>query len=364
MDIWRSLEGLFRIYQQQITTAIMLAVLGWCLYWLYGYWQRNQELRREQAEQRAAAARQSQALRERQRAERLRAEEQRLEAIRRKAEQAAAERAKTEQAIVKQVHQEQEEMDRAINEWNALMQEEENQSREGEIAAARAAAVAIESKINEVDKALTEWEVDGIVRGDLKPAPRPTTAQSRETAFDKKAHAVREQLTLVARAVEKEVEDLEYVINKMQTGIDFLPIQVQETINRWKDGEIYRRSTLDDLKLKFRYQAYSIDDGLELLYMYEDWIIKQRQRLLKFIVALGTEPGKTESLLSAVERAERTEWTKNLDINMDVIASLKEIREIYQATVGMEQRLKDLDKVCRKRSEQIIHPQWEPKGTL
>ena len=367
MEIWVSLERLYSIYESEIGVAVGIAALLWAGYVLLKVMQRNKEKKREWqetksperlAELRAQARRQQQAQTDYQQAE-----AKRLAAIREKAERVRSEQVAAEAAAANRLRDQQEEMERAIAEWNDKIQSEEEQNKSAEMAAAKAAAVAIEEKINEVDKSLAEWQVQAMAKGEVQ-VPRSALLRSKDQSPDKTISVVKEQILLVSRSVAKEVEDLEYVINKMQTGIDFLPIQVQETISRWKEGEIYRRSTLDDLKLKFRYQAYSIDDGLELFYMYADWIVKQRQRILKFISVLGTEPGQEESILTTIERAEKAEWSKNLDINMDVIISLKEIRDIYQTTINMEHRLKDLEKACKKRSAQIIQPQWEPKGLL
>ena len=368
MDIWSSLERFFFIHKDELSLGIGAALLLWLGYILFKSLQRSKDKKRERMEIRS-----SERLTElRAKAQRLQQaqldyqqiEANRLAAIREHAERVRAEQAAAEAAAAKRLHDQQDDMDRAIAEWNAKIQSEEEQNKAAEIAVAKAAAAAIEEKINEVDQSLAEWQVQAITKGEVRAAPRSGSLQAQDHSINRKISVVKEQILLISRAVGKEVEDLEYVINKMQTGIDFLPIQVQQTISRWKEGEIYKRSTLDDLKLKFRYQAYSIDDGLELFYMYSDWIVKQRQRLLKFISALGTEPTEGESLIAVVERAERNEWSKNLDINMDIIASLKEIRDIYQITINMEHRLKDLEKACKKRSDQIIQPQWEPKGLL
>ena len=372
MEMWSSLERLFYIYEGELTLAVGIAVLLWAGYFLFKVVQRSKERKREWEETRSPerlAELRAQARRQQQlQTDYQQAEVKRLEAIRAEAERVRSEQATAEIAAAKRLRDQQEEMDRAIAEWNAKMQSEEEQNKTEEIAAAKAAAAAIEEKIQEVDESLAAWQIQALAKGEVRVTARSDLLQPRDSPSNKrismKSSVIKEQILLISRAMEKEVEDLEYVINKMQTGIDFLPIQVQETISRWKEGEIYRRSTLDDLKLRFRYQAYSIDDGLELFYVYSDWIVKQRQRLLKFISALGTEPGQEESLLAAVDRAEKAEWSKNLDINMDVIASLKEIRDIYQTTINMEHRLKDLETVCKKRSDQIIQPQWEPKGLL
>ena len=367
MDLWQSIYKLIQLYRDELTLVVILGVAFFIFYIVRGMMQQRRERQAELAERRSpealAALRQAQQHKKTQ-DEQIREDEQRLAAIREKAEKIRAQRAAAEKKAAERFSKQQGEMDRAIAEWSNRIQSEQEEIKVEGMAAAKAAAAEIDSKIEEIDRSLLEWEIETLTEEELRPAVQLPSIWTREKASDDKIRTVKEQVNLVSKSMEKEVEDLEYLINKIQTGVDFLPIQVQETINKWKDGEVYRRSTLDDLKLKFRYQAYSIDDGLELLYMYTDWIAKQRQRLRKFINVLGTETETEESIPAAVQRAEKEEWSKNLEMNMDVIGSLKEIRNIYQTTVNMEHRLKDLEKVCKKRSEQIISPRWEPKGSL
>lgn len=82
-----------------------------------------------------------------------------------------------------------------------------------------------------------------------------------------------------------------------------------------------RHSTFDDLKLKFRYKAYSIEDGYELLYRYHDWLGQQRRKLRVFIRLLGTPVDEKESIQAALERAEHHEHEKYLEMNVEVIFS-------------------------------------------
>ena len=53
-----------------------------------------------------------------------------------------------------------------------------------------------------------------------------------------------------------------------------------------------------------------------------------------------------------------------LEMDVDVIYALRDIREVLDKLVRVETILRDLDGVCRKRSEQIIAPEWEAKGSL
>jgi len=51
-------------------------------------------------------------------------------------------------------------------------------------------------------------------------------------------------------------------------------------------------------------------------------------------------------------------------MNVDVIFALNDVRVVLGKLIGMESILKELEIVCRKRSEQIIAPSWEAKGSL
>lgn len=175
---------------------------------------------------------------------------------------------------------------------------------------------------------------------------------------------VHEAIIAFGRTVEKESEDLDYIINKIDTGVDFVASQVQETIRQWKEGQVYQNSSLDDLKRKFRLDTFSIDDGWGVYYLYPNQIRNQRDKMLKFIKALGTEALKHETVPEVIERADQREWAKDLEMDMGVIFALQEIRRAYDITLHMESRLKILESACRRRSEQITAPSWEPKGIL
>lgn len=174
----------------------------------------------------------------------------------------------------------------------------------------------------------------------------------------------KQKIVAAVQAIEKEKEDLEYVITRLETGIDFVSMEVKETIDRWKKGQIHRRSTLEDLKRKFRLKTYSIDDGWELFFIYPDWLIKQREKLFEYVESLGAAVDRTENILAVIERAEKLEWKKNLDLDMDVIFLLKEVRKMHQIMLTMENRLAALEVACKKRSDQVIAPSWEPRGIL
>jgi hypothetical protein len=98
--------------------------------------------------------------------------------------------------------------------------------------------------------------------------------------------------------------------------------------------------------------------------MYNRWVVQQWQKLRLFIRLLGTEVELSESIQAAIERAERNEREKYLEMDMDVLLTLRDIRDILDKLIGMETILKELEVVCQRRSEQIIAPKWEAKGSL
>ena len=214
-----------------------------------------------------------------------------------------------------------------------------------------------------VEDAITEW-LDAEREGNRMAA---TVAAKPGKASQKtytRTEAIRQQVRTTAEKVEKEAQELEFIKNRIEAGVDFLPIEFKQTIDDWKAGRVFRTSTFDDLKLKFRYKAYSVEDGYELLYQYNEWMAQQREKLRVFIRLLGTEVNKGESIQAAIEQAERSERQKYLEMDVDVIFTLREVRTILDRLIGMETILKDLEMVCRKRSEQIITPSWEAKGSL
>jgi hypothetical protein len=315
--------------------------------------ERLQAARRAAAEQAAA----EQAAAEQAAAEKVaiaRAAAARLAARRAAADKAAAERAAIEKMALEQ----------AITEWAAAEQAEADRVSLRRTAEERREAEETEARMRAVEEAISEWlkaEREGerlaAVTIPGKP-PRKTSSSYSRTG------AIHQQVRLTTELVEKEAQELEFLKNRIQAGVDFLPIKVNLTIDQWKEGRIYRHNTFDDLKLKFRYQAYSIEDGYELLYLYHNWLAQQRQKLRVFIRLLGTDVEKSESIQAAIERAERHEREKYLEMDVDVIFTLHDIRAILEKLIGMEATLKELEGVCRKRAEQIIAPSWEAKGSL
>ena len=265
------------------------------------------------------------------------------------AEKAAAEKAAVEQAITEWAAAEQAEAER-VQVRRATEERRESEEREGRLRA--------------VEDAIAEWvevEREGSRLAAVSPPVPGKPTRSDQTAYTRIA-AIHQQVRSTAELVEKETQELDYVKNRIQAGVDFLPVEFQHTIDDWKAVKVLRRVTLDDIKLKFRYKAYSVEDGYELLYLYNEWLSQQRQKLRVFMRLLGTDVEKSDSIQAAIERAEQIEREKYLEMDVDVIFTLRDIREIVEKLFGMETLIKELEEVCRKRSNQIIAPSWEAKG--
>jgi hypothetical protein len=181
----------------------------------------------------------------------------------------------------------------------------------------------------------------------------------------KRVVVVKKQALQLGRDVDKEHDELDYIVNKISTTVDFIALRAQETIDDWKAGKAFRRSSLEDLKFKFRLDTFSVQDGWGLCYMYPEWIKRQRQKIVVLLSFLGTESAPDEGEINlAIDRAQRQEWANGLDMDMDVMLCLKEMRKVMAVTKTMERRLKELEAACRKRSDQILCPEWEPRGLL
>ena len=64
------------------------------------------------------------------------------------------------------------------------------------------------------------------------------------------------------------------------------------------------------------------------------------------------------------QEVQQNEREKYLEMDVDVIFTLHDIRDTLDKLFSMETLLKELEVVCRKRSAQIIAPVWEAKGSL
>ena len=289
---------------------------------------------------------------------------ERAVAARAAAERLAAKRTALEQAALERAAQDKAAVEQAITEWAAAEQAEAERAQLRKAAVERREAEEVEFRLRAVEEAIAEW-VDAEREGHrLAAATTPGKTKTPPKRTYTRTEAIHQQVRLNAEAVAKEIQELEYIKNRIEAGVDFLPIEFRQTVDDWKEGRVLRHSSFGDLKLKFRYKAYSVEDGYELLYMYKRWITQQWQKLRVFIRLLGTEVESSESIQAAIERAERNEREKYLEMDVDVIFALHEIRDILDKLIGMETLLKELEAVCRKRSEQIIAPEWEAKGSL
>ena len=277
------------------------------------------------------------------------------------AERSAAKRLVAEKAVAEKSAIEKAAVEQVIAEWAAADQAEAERVRQQRVSEERQKVEGDQERMRVVEEAIAEWveaERDG-----HRLAATTTRGKPTEKTYTR-TEALHQQVRSVAELVEKEIHDLEFIKNRIEADVDFLPIEFRQTIEDWKEGKVFRRSTFDDLKSKFRYKAYSIEDGYEMFYLYNGWLNQQQQKLRVFIRLLGTEIDPLESIQSAIERTESAEREKYLEMDVDVIFTLRDIRAILEKLIGMETVLKELESVCRKRSEQIIAPPWEARGSL
>ncbi|MGB2680677.1 MAG: hypothetical protein WBE39_05135, partial [Candidatus Competibacter sp.] len=251
--------------------------------------------------------------------------------------------------------------EQAITEWAAAEQAESERVQLHRAHTDQRESEQTEARMQAVEEAIAEWLVAEQASHHLSAVAAPAAGPKKGYT---RTEAILQQIHLTAERVDKEAQDLDFFKNRIETGVDFLPLEFKQTIDEWKKGQLLRHSTFDDLKLKFRYKAYSIEDGYELLYRYNDWLGQQRQKLRVFIRLLGGPVDEKESIQAAIERAEQHEREKYLEMNVDVIFALNDVRVVLGKLIGMESILKELEIVCRKRSEQIIAPSWEAKGSL
>jgi hypothetical protein len=177
----------------------------------------------------------------------------------------------------------------------------------------------------------------------------------------KRTAVLKKQVQLMSQEAEREYEDLEYIVHRITTSLDFIATCAQETIDKWKTGEVLKHNSLEDLKFKFRLDSFSVDDGWRLYFTYPDWIRRQREKILVLIGFMGTEPRESEDIDATITRAEQAEWAKGFAMDMDVIWALKDMRRVLQITHAMEPKLRDLEVACKNRSTQILMPGWEPR---
>jgi hypothetical protein len=337
---------------------VAVALLGLvAIFWLILYLLRR---RRETQEFRKIAAQRKAALQAAaEKAAREKTMQATIAAIQAEAEQLALRRAAQERAVAERAAAEQAATELAIAEWIAVEEAESLRriAEQSEQEKCEAEQTKIQHRV--MDQYIAEWAA-ALQKG-LDPAPTPHPLAPSPVTKES-ADIFKTQVLDLTQRVKKEADELEFIINEIQTHVDFLPIEVQETIDKWKKGEAYRYNTFEDLKLKFRYKAYSIRDGWDMLYRYSNWLARQRQTLLDLLNQLGLIGTPSESIMARINSVEKAEWDKYPEMNMDIIFTLKEMRDIVETLKNMASRLKDLETTCKKRSEQIIRPPWDPKG--
>ena len=276
------------------------------------------------------------------------------------ADRLAARRANLEKVAMEKAVMERAAIEQAITEWAAAEQAESERANRRKTTTEQRDADAVEARMRAVEAAISEWieaEREGYRQAVATP-DQPVAKICTRTG------AIHQQVRSTAEMIEKETGELEFIKNRIEAGVDILPIEFRQTVDDWKEGRILRHSSFDDLKLKFRYKAYSIEEGYELFHLYNQWLAQQRQKIRVFIRLLGATVDKGESMLAAIEDLERNEREKYLEMDVDVIFTLRDIRDILEKLINVENILRELENVCRKRSEQIIAPVWEAKGSL
>ena len=305
MDTWQLTGIIF----------VIIAVLGGGLLFRHlRQWRQRSEDRQAAAEKAAA----EKAAAEKAAAEKVTAEK--VAIARAAAERIAAKRATMEKTVAAKAAAEKAAVEQAITEWAAAEQAEAERVQLRRATEERREAEEREGRLRAVEDAIAEW-VETEREGSRLAAP-PVVAMPSRSKQDQPTYtrieAIHQQVRSTAAIVEKEVQELDYIKNRIQAGVDFLPIEFRQTVDEWKEGKIFRRSTFDDIKVKFRYKAYSVEDGYELLYLYNQWLSQQQQKLRVFVRLLGTEVDLSESIQSAIERAERHEQEKHLEMDVDV----------------------------------------------
>ncbi|MEE4377439.1 MAG: hypothetical protein V2J55_07995 [Candidatus Competibacteraceae bacterium] len=349
-------------------TAVIVGVFGFLLLHLVKNIRKSLALKAQQA-QRAALEREAAKQAAAEKAAREKAVADNLARIKVATDEAAARKQVAEQIAQERAAAKKEVIDQTLAEWIKAEEAETRKTAAEQAEEEQRDTEMAEKKLIHLDYALREWyekmhaELEDAGSGSGSGASAGTeweSLQPREKKDRKKVDAVKEQVLTILHQLEKETDDMEFIVSTIETSVDFLPIQVADTISKWKKGELHRYHTLSDLKHKFRYMAYSIEDGWALHHVYSSWLEKLHNKLFVFAKLLGTEPEKKEDILSVITRIEQAEWKKQLKMNMEVVFVLKQMRGIHTMILNMQRRLKDLETVCRKRSEQIIKPVWDP----
>ncbi len=350
-------------YWQLISNIGSIVVIIGLVGYFFIYLRNKHQLKATEA-QRAKAQRAARLRAATERAAREKAIQDGVAAMEAKAHQVSARRVAAERAAAERAAAERATAEAAIADWiNA--EEAEARSAASQQAQEESAQTALtEAKKRAAEEAIAEWTAKMQTEVENQGGQWSPKALAESSKKTRKIDAIKEQVFAMVQHLEKEADELAFITNEIKTQVEFLPIDVNHTIEKWKKGHVHRGDSLEDLKLKFRFNAYSIQDGWDILHSYRDWILQQHDKLRVFIRLLGTEIDKVENIDSAISKTEKAEWAKYLDMDMDIIFTLKQMREILTMTDNLEPLLTALETACKRRSEQIITPSWDHKGTL
>jgi hypothetical protein len=349
-------------WQLIINMGSIVAIVGFIGYFFI--YLRNKHQLKALETQRAKAQRAARLRAANERAAREKAIQNGVAAIEAKAQQVAARRVAAERAAAERAAAERATAEAAIAEWISAEQAEAKSAANLQTQEEKAQAAATEAKRKAAEEAIAEWTAKMQTEVENQGSQWAFKKIAESNKKIRKIDAIKEQVSSMVKQLEKEAEELEFITHEIKTQVEFLPIEVTHTIDKWKQGQVHRGDSLEDLKLKFRFHAYAIQDGWDILHAYREWIEQQHDKLRVFIRLLGTHIDNTENIHVAIGKTEKAEWVKYLDMDMDVIFTLKQMREILTKTSHMEPLLRALEQACRKRSEQIITPSWDHKGTL
>jgi hypothetical protein len=351
-------------YWQLISKIGLIVAIVGLIGYLFIYLRNKHQLKAAEA-QRVKAQRAARLRAAAERAAREKAIQDGVAAMQAKAQQVAARRVSAEQAAAERAAAERAAAENAIAEWISAEEAEARAAASLQAQEEDAQAAATEAKKQAAEEAIAEWTAKMQAEVENQGGQWSPKIFAESNKKVRKIDAIKEQVFAMVEHLHKEADELKFITNEIRTQVEFLPIDVNHTIEKWKKGQVHRGDSLEDLKLKFRFNAYSIQDGWDILHSYRDWILQQHDKLRVFIRLLsGTEIDNADNIGSAIGKTEKTEWAKYLDMDMDVIFTLKQMREILTMTSNLDPQLNALEKACRERSEQIITPSWDHKGTL
>ena len=341
-------------WQNLLAMVITLAGVGWMISALKGYLKVRQDERRTRAREARLIPVQAGPLRGQVDTEIIQIDEQESDTFFRQRLQEKAYQQRQHQLDQQRQQEKEKQISQSLNNWAHSEQKKQEEFAALDLAADEATKQQMLIKQANADRTLLQWAMDS----DDELAD---VADIRShTLSDQALEQARSQIVAAATTIEKEANDLSYIVDKLETEIDFIALEFQDTLAQWKQGKVHRNASLADLKQRYRVKTMSIEDSWQLVFSYPGWIIKQRKQLVDLIALLGTERQKDESLNALLERAEAEQWHNSLNVNMDVVFLLQEVGKMQRTLTTMEERVTALETACRKRSEQIITPSWEP----